>query len=126
MTTSRHTVYSTRKLPHDKRVIKLYGEHEDKGVYYGCWNCGFVMDSDRDAYGDGNSRHGITYSEYAIAVADRTHRGDLNSVTPSLDGAVHYQVAMENGADGNPQDVVHYYKPVVGTGCPFCGTLNWK
>lgn len=119
-TTSRNSKYSIRKLPHDKRAIKLYGEHENYGRFYKCWNCGFIIDSNNVA--SGGNGDGISHTEFTQTVAGRTMTEDVKKVTPSLRGIV----AMRLGGDGEPLPLVHHLKPEVGAGCSFCGTLNWR
>lgn len=118
---TRNSNYSVRKIPLRKRVKILYGEHENYGRYYKCWNCGFIIDSDNKAFG--GRGNGVSHIEFTIAKAGRIMTGDVKSITPSVDGVV----AMRLGADGEPYThLVHHLKPEVGQGCPFCGILDWK
>lgn len=53
---SKHSKYSFRRLPSQKRAIPLYGERDDQNKYFRCWNCGFVCDSERDRLHSGDSQ----------------------------------------------------------------------
>lgn len=122
---ARNSKYHIRKLPHDKRVIILYGENENYMRFYKCWNCHFIIDSDNRAYGGRGD--GITHTEFADNVADRIMTGDTRNITPTLDGLDFYHVVIKHKAGGDPDyDLVHHLKAEVGQGCPFCGTLNWR
>lgn len=120
----------SRKLPKESRRIPLKGDKyrgngEDHGRYYRCWNCGFVCDSDRDALGDGNSGNGVTHIDYVINAQGGS--GDPLTSLATLDGDVnHYHVALEIGSDGEPKVIRHDYQTVINSGCPFCGSLNWR
>lgn len=113
---------SRRPRP-DKKVIPLYGKDEDNGRYFICWNCGYVCDKDRDAYGGRGDGISVKFST-PTAQGDN---GDPLSVISVLRGPVsNYQTAMENGADGQPKAIRQMKQPDVTGGCPLCGTLNWK
>lgn len=47
----RYSIYSHKRLPKEKRTIRLYGEGDDTNKYYRCWNCGFPCKTDRDSLG---------------------------------------------------------------------------
>lgn len=50
---SRHARYSNRQLPRQKRTLPLYGEKDDTGKFYKCWNCGFTCNAERDSLNTG-------------------------------------------------------------------------
>ena len=62
---SRHSQYSERRIPHDKRRISVYGEREDTGKWWRCWNCGFINDIDRSPVDTGEfGRTGVSVKTY--------------------------------------------------------------
>ena len=61
----RLTVYSEKRLPKQKRTIRLRGEKDDTGIWYQCWNCGFPNKSDRENIQTGDQgRSGVTTTTY--------------------------------------------------------------
>ena len=96
MNESRYNRTKETKLPRQKRVKLLHGAGDDHGKYYRCWNCGFTCNADRDAFG-GDSN--IGYLEY-------TATADGPTVAENLLNPIDY--------------------PDVSSGCPLCGTKNWK
>ena len=96
---SRHVRYSERKLRHDKRVKQRYGEKEDRSKFFTCWNCGFICNMDRDALGDADTMSNIGTIDVTVTQDGVTDATDLR----------------------NPVKV-----PDINSGCPLCGTLNWK
>ena len=128
------------------------GNGLDDGRYFRCWNCGFVCNVDRDALGGPESRDGLYYEDFPIPVygADTAVK---NSGIARLGGSIGnqtlvaviqegtfpgymqypgYTPAEESypgghaGTTPNTDNKRYHIKPVVGQGCPFCGSLNWK
>ena len=61
----RLTVYSEKRLPKQKRTIRLRGEKDDTGIWYQCWNCGFPCKSDRENVQTGDQgRSGVNVSTF--------------------------------------------------------------
>jgi len=119
---ARDRNYKNRKIPKQSRTVPLYGSQErgngeDANRYYRCWNCGFTCDKDRDVLGGSTSRDGLSYTDYTNSV----YEGQA-----VLGGHNHVHVVLENGADGLPKSILHSHKVEVDSGCPFCGTLNWR
>jgi hypothetical protein len=99
----------------------LRGSFEDNGKYIRCWNCGFIVNIDRDL---GDAEHSGNYETDVSIQAQGLAMGGTNpvSIMEELDtiGTI-----IENGADGNP--ITDYYTPrlpEVSRGCPFCGCVN--
>jgi hypothetical protein len=117
----RYTTYATRKLSGRKRTIQLSGSFDDHGKYIRCWNCGFIVNVDRDL-GD-PERSGNYQTDVIIASQSPTGSGTTPICTiDKLGSAV---VLIENGADGDP--ITDYYTPrlpEVARGCPLCGCTN--
>lgn len=111
-----------RRLPKDSKTIPLKGnsirgDGKDHGKYYRCWHCGFICDVDRDELGGPDSRHGVTATEY-------TQVDQYGNTAYHCVGA-HGDTQTVCEANGGTWSSTRY-EPVVGSGCPFCGTKNWR
>lgn len=109
--------HRSRKPRKDSRTLPLYGSDTrgdglDSGRYYECWNCGFICDTDRDALGDAQSKANITTKSYQLL-------DEYGNAVSSTGGAKHTIFTGEGYTTVR-------YEPEVGSGCPLCGTLNWK
>lgn len=135
------------RIPRRSKTIALkgsaiYGDGEDDGKWFKCWNCGFVCNIDRDGLGDAESVSNISY-----AIADTKYSTDDmatgrpgtgrpvgGSVDGHNDGIALLQMATKRsghvvlkvGADGSVATVRENYYPTSGHGCPFCHTQNWR
>jgi len=122
-----------RRLPRQSKTIPRKGNPDrgnglDDGRYYRCWHCGFLAcNEDRDALGDGQSGNGVSHEDYYNPAVGGSYDGDpLNSVTVLGGSIEHFHVTLELGSDGEPKGIRHDLRPVVNSGCPFCGSLNWR
>jgi hypothetical protein len=140
MTDSRYVRYDKRRLPREKRVIKLFGAtsyiagkvvKDQSNTLYRCWNCGFVCHSDRDKLGDG----------VGYVVKDEP---DLPAVLNMGAGAYEFPgenanqdvaISLETGntlhlmnldSNGDPMTVRHNFTSTISSGCPFCGCRQYK
>ena len=113
----RYTAQAQRKVSKDSKTLPIFGKGDDEGKYFRCWNCGFPCDVDRDELGGPDSRNNVTATAYT-------------QVDQYGNTAYHCI-----GAHGDNQTVCEArggtwsstrYKPVVGSGCNFCGTKNWR
>lgn len=109
--------HRSRKPVKDSKTIPLWGSPErgdglDDGKYYRCWNCGFICDVDRDALGDAQSVSHITLDPYDLLDEYGNSVADTGGTKHTI-------------FEGEGYTTVRYV-PVVESGCPFCGTLNWK
>ena len=111
----------------------MYGSFEDSNRYIKCWNCGFIIDTNRLSAGDGS---GIVVEDFDFE-PDR-YVSDYEKYWHGLESdltGVNYDITMDtpcsagcillNGPDGNV--VTSFYTPrtaKAGSGCPFCGTRN--
>jgi len=130
--------YHTRKTRKESRTIPVIGDGDDAGKYYRCWNCGFICDADRDALGDSDSRSGVTQIDYvkeypsASGIGGGTEGWSADGQVPLQlltvsGGAMGRMVTLENEDDGTPKALNHHvFKPKVDSGCPFCGSKNWR
>ena len=129
------------------------GNGLDDGRYFRCWNCGFVCNEDRDSLGGSESRDGIYYEDFPIPVYGADTAVDNSDIArlggsianqtivaeriqyPAFVGQPYYpgqpvapdaMQADDDDFDPIYQSRYHHIKPVVGQGCPFCGSLNWR
>lgn len=120
-TTSRFRKYFRTTLRKRKRKIKVWGVDEDTGKYIRCWNCGFIVNVDRDL-GDPD-RNGTVFSDVVMADLPPPHRegyDDQQYVTAMSD-----TLDMKSTLIDPAQDI--QYTPRLSTvvrGCPLCGCTN--
>ena len=117
-----------KKLRKESKRIPIHGSSErgdgrDSGRYFECWHCGFICDAERDFLGGPEDSARVTPVSYNQVGEDTTTaayhcQGALASTSPTVD-----QTACE--AAGGTWSRVRY-KPEVESGCPFCGTPNWR
>ena len=93
------------------------GDGEDSGKYYKCWNCGWICNLDRDALGDSESEANITPTVY-------TQLDQYGSEVYHCFGSAGSTQAICEAAGGEWTST--RYKPVVNSGCPMCGSPNWR
>lgn len=115
-------VNRSKKVRKDSRTIPVpghrdYGDGEDNGKWYRCWHCGFLCNVDRDELGGPQDENQVS----AIAYTQTDQYG--NTAYHCVGAAGADQTACE--AAGGIWSSTRY-KPVVESGCPFCGTLNWR
>jgi len=119
------------RIRRQARTIPLYGDPErgnglDDGVWYRCWNCGFINSTDRNSLGGPESGDGIVVQDFAVPVHG-AETGIPYSGIARL-GGVLAPVTIALGVDelGETQPIEEHHLPVVTGGCSFCGSLNWK
>jgi hypothetical protein len=133
--------YRKRRIRKESRTRPVpghrdYGNGEDDGRYFKCWNCGFYCDVQRDALGDGESQSNINYPQavqkyspdgFAISQYGAAEHGHIDGVPLLTVATIGDGIClMEKDAAGDNKTVYLNYYPDVNTGCPFCGTLNWR
>jgi len=128
------------KIYHDARTLPLRGSGDDEGRYFRCWNCGFRCDVEVDALGDASSRPGKTFEFYyeIYDVADTDSRELLsaqgldyygvngNTILATSSLLRNTIISLKVGVDGQPLTIKQTIRPTVSSGCPVCGTLNWR
>lgn len=118
--------YNSRKH-HDSRTIPVPGQFEDNGLYFRCWNCGFINKDGREELAGDNAPDGsatIDYSSPSMGMLEPN--GDIMNLFAVLDSSIDfYQVLFVPGQDGTPIPIISDLM-VTGTGCPLCHTRNWK
>ncbi len=121
----KKTRRQARTLPLKGNLYR--GDGLDANRYYRCWNCGFICNTERDALGDIDSRAGTSALTYYLQSYGSADRSSESSSLCVLGGShLFYHTVLELGADGQPKPVYHPKKAVITSGCPFCGTLNWR
>lgn len=108
----RH-INRNKKLTKIARTIPIpghkdYGDGEDDGKWYRCWNCGFVCNEERDELGGPSDRTRITSKAYT-----QSNQYGQSATAASPDWTIF-------------QSKYTRYTPEIVSGCPFCGTLNWR
>lgn len=122
MERGRYTHYSTHRTPKRARRISIPGSFEDKGKYLRCWNCGFIVDVDRDC-GD-SERSGNYETDFTIEAGPL--KGSGSTPYMELDGLNMIGTMIINGPNGDP--ITDYYTPRLpqsSRGCKFCGVTNF-
>ena len=142
---SRYTLRVHKaRIKKQSRTIPLRGHKDfaggrDDGRYWKCWNCGFICDVERDELGDSESVAGISHTIYEAQYGGaQKNDGDYNETDAKQHGtnsgiplltmaSIRSQhVLMENDSSGTPATIRSNWTPQVNSGCPFCGTKNWR
>lgn len=121
MEKSSLTSYSQFRYPKRKRTIRLKGSFEERNKYIRCWNCGFIVNTERDL---GDPAYSGCYQNDPIVSAHSTVENGIAPVV-TMERVDMVGVLIINGQDGDP--VNDYYtarNPLVSRGCPFCGCTN--
>lgn len=105
-------------LPKDSRTIPL---KDDEGIWYACWWCGFTNKEGRSQLGGSASPSADDHLEAIIP--SRPHDGSSVGLGGSIN---HFQTIMKEAAGGEAQKVRHTFESNVSSGCPHCGSLNWR
>jgi len=97
---------------------------------------------ERDELGDSESKSGVSHEIYEALYSGGPKKGSNSADYYETDAMIHGDnsgvallvvasarsghVLLENDADGEPKTVRLNWTPKVVSGCPFCGTLNWR
>ncbi len=125
MVRERRFINRNPGIPKESRTTMLF-DHSDTGggVFYRCWNCGFICNDKRDSLGDESSGDAIEQRDF-----QQPHLGIIpgrpRTAQAVFGGFNHVTVAPAADSDGNPQIVTHNYA-TSGGGCPQCHSLNWR
>lgn len=113
---SRYSEYGRHgRLPRQKRFKTLARAGADNGVWYNCWNCGFMNKVNRTSVGQGAGTGGITYT---IEPEANVPKEGEQRTRIGLRGI--FILQKTNFSEK------HNIVPTVGSGCPFCGSLNTR
>lgn len=121
----KHGSYLPKTIvPHPLQGSKDRGGGEDFRRWYKCGWCGFVCKLGRDELGGKESRSGESHIDYSIP--SNPYDSALSSVSV-LGGPVDSSlVSMELDSAGDPKEILHGHATNISSGCPFCGSKNWK
>lgn len=98
------------------------GGGQDANVWYRCWVCKQPNSTKTSTLGGSDSPSGVVYEDYA----DTPDPGSVAGVAV-LGGISNTYTAQLNGSDGNPIGVINSIRVSDnGTGCSFCGSLNYR
>jgi hypothetical protein len=142
------------RIRHDKRRNPVRSSpsadteaRSDEGVYFRCWNCGWVCDKNRDALGNnvGSGDSTQYYTQY-YPQSTQGSRSETTDYQLSLEGVTDSDVdtgaragkafarlamrrgraiVMESSADGTAKAVRLTYESLITKGCPLCGSTNY-
>jgi len=118
---SRYTDRTTTRLHSRKRTIALPGTGEDSGKWIRCWNCGYIVNVERDM-GD-TERSGNYEADFPFEALPPSYYGTEPVIV--LETLNQVGTVILNGPDGEP--ITDYYTPrvpLVSHGCPLCGCAN--
>jgi hypothetical protein len=110
-------------MPVYRKRSKFTGNDENK---IHCASCGFICDSKRDVMGGLKSPGSANHRDYALQTGIKYRAGIGPRPVPTLDVMLHYQVALKLSAGGQLVPVMHHHKTNPTSGCPFCGSLNYR
>lgn len=115
--------HRSKKLRKESRTISIFGSADrgdgrDSKRYWECWHCGFVCDVERDYLGGAEERATVKPIAY-----DQTE-DDLSTAKYHCEGAAGATQTLCEAAGGTWSK--KRYKPSVDSGCPFCGSPNWR
>lgn len=121
---------SGTRTPHKRsRTILLRLKDEDgrTGRFYRCWNCGFICDTQKNALGGSEGSDGTAYTDVATPSMGRADSSDIRFGYAQLRGIGGKSVAvLEVGSNGQPKGIQRVISHITGSGCPLCGTENWR
>jgi hypothetical protein len=112
----RNKDHRSRRLRPAKRARAIYGEREDQGKYFRCQHCGFICNLDRDELGGSSDRSGLVYENYSVDFSN----SPLTKLATLESDIEHFQTTED--IFGTRQ----YIRAKVVSGCPFCGSRNWR
>lgn len=96
----------------------------DDDSWYRCWNCGFPCSEDREALGGPEQYHENPAIDYQTPAYPTIGVDGSALIVPG--GSLQSAVVMELAADGTDKGIKNALVDNISTGCPFCGTLNWR
>ncbi len=142
MNQSRFIHYDKRRLPREKRTISVFGavsyidgrpEKDQSNKLFRCWNCGFICNElhNNIKTGDGEGYYitdkpdtpsilNIGASAYEFPESDNTR-----DVSIGIERTSTAYLMMEDCME-EPVTVIHNNDSVVTSGCPFCGTKQYR
>ena len=109
-----------RKKPLHKHARRIPLK-DDEGIYFHCWWCGFINKEGRSEEGGKASPSGVDHLE-TISPSDR-----YSNHQSVLGGSIsHFHVTVAADAAGDAKKVKHTFGSNIASGCPNCGSKNWR
>lgn len=109
-------------LPVRKRPRQIWGADSLSNKRWKCWVCGFIANSDRDKVGDGVGYHSADIVDPGLL---NLGTGDRKDVTLSIDNSSTIHLSRQR-TEGDPTATVGNFTQQVSSGCPFCGSKNYR
>ena len=102
-----------------RRTIPIYGEGDDKGVYYRCHHCGFIISKKQnpEAFNDKEAKHGASVYESTDAGSVTLYEYDTKLIGEENHATV---IMTQVDAAGDEPDYMRDYTLRI-VGCPLCG-----
>lgn len=123
---SKYVRLHRRRLPREKRTIRLEGSSEDSNKWFKCWYCGFHVNADKSEIGDGSGVNTVLYND-AVDNYDIQDYGQSDKMQHlTLDGCIHFETVVKPTAEGTVASMKLPYKSDISSGCPFCGSKNYR
>jgi hypothetical protein len=124
MEQSRFYQYSTTRIPKRKRTVRLQGSFDDRGKYIRCWQCGFIVDTQRDLGNPGKTGGYVDEAEYSET---EIRMSGNNKLYLDANGYNQFGVGPLIKLKPDGTAITDYYVPKisrVSMGCPLCGVTN--
>ena len=141
MNQSRTVKYDKRRLPREKRTIRIFGAasygqdgrviKDQSNKIFKCWNCGMICNETHPniKVGDGV---GYEIKEEISGIAE-----DLGNpeTYPGSDGTMYVHLSLETedtphlmqlDSVGNPVSMDYGFTSIVTQGCPLCGCKQYR
>jgi len=121
MTESRYIKYDRRGALSHKRSIPVPGADEQAGKFFRCWNCGYTCNTDRDKLGDGVGYHATDQILGDVFANGRTSKDNTLSISLTTDVSI-----IEVDSNSDPKVFKTNFSQITFSGCPLCGSRNYK
>jgi hypothetical protein len=139
MNESRSRHYYQGRIPRQKRKLPIFGSvsyingspvKDQSNKLFRCWNCGFPCNSDDNATGDGAGYRIVDRvdSIYLDTNSSSIEYPQSNGIFAIMieDELITTPLLSKIDSEGNPVEPIHSLSKEVFSGCPMCGTRNWK
>jgi len=122
MSQSRYIKYDRKTLPPGRPSRPIFGADSQENTFFRCRQCGFICKVGRDSTGNGIGYHAVD----SILVTDLVNfSGNVMENSLSI-RTIRDLRLIEVNANGDPKVFKTNFTQVVRSGCPQCGSLNWR
>ena len=134
--------YQKGRLPHQKRTIRVRGQvsynngrpvKDQSDSLFRCWNCGFLCNEQAMSSvktGDGVGYHLVEEVQpYTLTIGSGPNQFPGTSGTQDVHiiaRTISTPMLMQLDAVGDYMAVEHVIRSEVKSGCPFCGSKNYR